>query len=94
MDSESRSFSHDYLGDPASESVREANHLMEVTALLYYLSGLLHNRTVLERPLGSLLDRAPLMAAVLRRAGRVTCHIDSGEFNFFDREEDDLRIQQ
>ena len=68
-----------WMGDQSREFVLNGNCQMIVSALLYFLSRLLGNVTLLEQPLNSSLPNTPLMASVLTfcSSTKVVTHLGS-----------------
>ena len=61
-----RKASNGFLGDESRQFVSSGNRQMRVASLLYYISGMLGNITVLEQPVGSTLPRMQPLALVLQ----------------------------
>ena len=57
--------SHSYLGDESRQFVRTGNKLMEVSAMLYFLTHLVSNIAILEQPKDSVMPKCSTMKLVL-----------------------------
>ena len=57
--------SNSYLGDESRQFVRTGNKLMEVSAMLYFLTHLMSNIAILEQPKDSVMPQCSTMKLVL-----------------------------
>ena len=58
--------SNGFWGDTGRDFIQEGNHVMDVTAMLFFISFLLLNVPVLEQPWNSVLPKVSSLALVLR----------------------------
>ncbi len=72
-----RDKSNDYLGNRSRQFVKSGNAMMEVTALLYFLSFLTDCRPVVEQPLQSCMFKIKPLSTVMRftHACRIECRL-------------------